>query len=374
MLARFWGVRGSIPTPTSANQKYGGNTCCLEVCTSSGQLIIFDAGSGIRALGRRLVRETPPEGHRIMLFMTHYHWDHIQGFPFFEPMYAPKNFVYLHGFKTPNVSVERAMGEQMANPFFPVDMSMMRATRNFYTIDEETFQIGDARVTSRFLNHPQGCLGYRVEEGGRVLVFATDNEHGDPHGDRNIRALAENADVLIYDAQYTSEEYRNGKVGWGHSTWEEGARIAKEVGVKELVLFHHDPDHDDFTVDSIVQEARRCFPHVHAAMEGMEIDLTRFSAEIAYRTGLEKRYNTRHQIPLPLSVQIENEQNQAHAENISLDGAYFLSDTPLPTGMQLEMEIRLVPPEGHDGTLRATARVVRCERVGDKAGVGVTFR
>ncbi len=374
MLARFWGVRGSIPTPTSANQKYGGNTTCLEVRTSSGQLIIFDAGSGIRALGRRLIQETPEGGHRIVIFMTHYHWDHIQGFPFFEPMYAPQNFVYLHGFKTPDVSVERAMGEQMANPFFPVGIEMMRATRNFYTIGEETLQIGDALVTSRFLNHPQGCLGYRVEEGGRVLVFATDNEHGDAHGDRNIRVLAENADVLIYDAQYTPEEYKNGKAGWGHSTWEEGVRIAQEVGVKGLVLFHHDPDHDDFTVDSILQEARRQFPNVHAAMEGMEIDLTRLSAEVTYRTGLEKRYNLRHHVPLPMSVQLEDQQNQSLAENISLDGAYFLSDVPIETGTKLEIEIRLQAPEGHDGAIRATARVVRCERVGDKAGVGVTFR
>ena len=373
MLVRFWGVRGSIPTPSAATHKYGGNTSCLEVRTAGGQLLIFDAGSGIRALGRSLLQETPPEGHRIMLFLTHYHWDHIQGFPFFEPMYAPQNYVYLHGFQSANVSVERAMGEQMANPYFPVNMGVMRATRHFYTIGEETLQVGDARVTTRFLNHPQGCLGYRIEDADRVLVYATDNEHGDELGDRNVRALAENADVLIYDAQYTPEEYPS-KVGWGHSTWEQGALIAKEVGVKELILFHHDPDHTDFFLDSMVQDARKIFPNTHAARERMEIDLALFSLEIAHRMGFEKRYNTRHQIPLPLEVSVDSRKAYTLVENISLDGAYFLADHPMEAGVQLDVEIRLTPPEGHQGTIGATARVVRCERVGDKTGIAVTFR
>ena len=376
MLVRFWGVRGSTPTPTTANVKYGGNTSCLEVHTSGGQLLIFDAGSGIRGLGRRLLQETPPEGHRIMLFLTHYHWDHIQGFPFFEPMYVPQNFVYLHGFRSENASVERALGEQMANPYFPIDMSVMRATRNFYTIGEETLQVGDARLTTRFLNHPQGCLGYRIEDGDRVLVYATDNEHGHELYDRNIRALSENADVLIYDAQYTPEEYKS-KVGWGHSTWEHGIRIAKEVGVKELILFHHDPDHSDFLVDSMVEEARRDFPNVHAAMEGMEIDLARFSPEVAYQTGFEKRYNIRHHVPLPLAVRMRDvatREEYTLVENISLDGAYFFANHPLETGKQLDVEIELSPQKGHEGKITASARVVRCERIGDKAGIGITFR
>lgn len=376
MLVRFWGVRGSLPTPTAGNLKYGGNTTCLEVRTSGDQLLIFDAGSGLRALGRRLLQETPPQGHRIMLFLTHYHWDHIQGFPFFEPMYAPQNFVYLHGFQSPNVSVERALGEQMANPYFPVDMGVMRATRHFYAIGEESLQIGDAHLTTRFLNHPQGCLGYRIEDRDRVVVFATDNEHGNPHYDRNIRALAENADVLIYDAQYSPEEYKS-KVGWGHSTWEHGLRVARDAGVKEVVLFHHDPDHSDFDIDTIVQEARREFPDVHAAMEGMEIDLAPSSKEIGYKTGLEKRYNIRHHVPLPLAIRLREATSQEEftlAENISLDGAYFYADQPLETGKHLDVEIDLTPQKGHEGKIKASARVVRCERVGEKAGIAITFR
>ncbi len=376
MQVRFWGVRGSTPTPTTANQKYGGNTACLEVRTSEGQLIIFDAGSGIRELGRQLLKQTPPGGHRIMLFLTHYHWDHIQGFPFFEPMYSPNNFVYLHGFQSTNVSVERALGEQMANPYFPVNMDVMRATRNFYAIGEENFQVGDARITTRFLNHPQGCMGYRIEEGGRVLVYATDNEHGNPRYDRSVRELAEKADVLIYDAQYTPEEYA-GKVGWGHSTWEAGVRIAKEVGVKELVLFHHDPDHDDFAIDSILQAARREFPNTHAAMEGMEIDLLRFSPEVAYQTGLNKRYKVRLQLPLPMSVRLRSSSNDQEQrtllENISLDGAYFFINHPFDNGVELDLEIELAPRQAELEKIRTQARVVRCERIGDKAGIGVTF-
>lgn len=376
MLVRFWGVRGSIPTPNTANLKYGGNTSCVEVYTSRGQLIIFDAGSGIRALGRRLAQERPAGGHRIMLFLTHYHWDHIQGFPFFEPMYAPENLIYLHGFGSENASAEQVLGGQMANPYFPVSMGVMRATANFYDIGEETLDIGGALLTTRFLNHPQGCLGYRVEDGARVLAYATDHEHGDERYDRNVRALAENADVLIYDAHYTPEEYKN-KVGWGHSTWAEGVRIAKEVGVKQLILFHHDPERDDFMVDSILQDARCEFPNTHAAMEGLEIDLKDFLPEVAHHAGFEKRYNLRHCVPLPLIVWSRDEGNaEEHtlAENISLDGAYFLADQPLETGKQLTVDIHLALPTDHEGKIRASARVVRCDKVGDKAGVGITFR
>jgi phosphoribosyl 1,2-cyclic phosphodiesterase len=375
MRVRFWGVRGSTPTPTPGNLKYGGNTACVEVRTAEGQLLIFDAGSGIRGLGRLLLGAMPPQGHRIMLFLTHYHWDHIQGFPFFEPMYAPQNYVYLHGFQSPCGSVEQALAEQMANPFFPVDMGVMRATRNFYTIREETLQIGDARIVTRFLNHPQGCLGYRIEDAEGVLVYATDNEHGHPKGDENLRRLAENADLLIYDAQYTPEEYKS-KVGWGHSTWREGVQLAQEVGVKEVILFHHDPDHSDFFLDTMVEEARGEFPSVHAAREGMEIDLARFSAEPAGQRGFNKRYNSRHQVALPLAVRLHDLATQEEytlAENISLDGAYFLAQRPFETGKELELGIE-VSGNGHSRKIIAAARVVRCEPVGDKVGVGITFR
>lgn len=374
MIVRFWGVRGSTPTPSIANLKYGGNTPCVEVRTGGGQLIIMDAGTGIRALGKRLMAETPPEGHRIMLFISHYHWDHIQGIPFFEPMYAPGNFVYMHGFETAQASVEKALGEQMMTPYFPVDSSVMRATRHLYAVGEEVLQIGDAVVTTRFLNHPQGCLGYRVEADGHALVYATDNEHGSPVHDRNIRELAKNADMLIFDTQYTPEEYLS-KQGWGHSTWEKGVEIAKEVGVRELVLFHHDPDHGDVFLDRMLEATRRCFPNTIAAMEGMEVDL---SAGGAYRTAFEKRYAPRHTLSVPLVLRMgksaTKDERKVYVTSLSLDGAHFVSDSAMEIGSTFEAELEFPGQTGPGGGIKSVARVMRCEKLGDKFGIGVSFR
>ncbi len=373
MIARFWGVRGSLPTPSVANLKYGGNTACVEVRTANDQLIVFDAGTGIRALGQRLMQEMPADGHRIMLFLTHYHWDHIQGIPFFEPLYVAANYIYLHGFKTPEASVERALGEQMSNPFFPVDTSVMHATRHLYSIGEETMQVGDAVVRTRFLNHPQGCLGYRIEADGKVLVYATDNEHGSPTHDRNLRELAKDADVMIYDAQYTAGEYLS-KRGWGHSTWEVGVQVAREAQVKQLLLFHHDPEHSDAFVDNIVIEARRSFPAVMAAMEGMELDLSDPADGTTYQTSFDKRYAARHQLTLPLEMHalgLPAQEMSLEAQNISLDGAYVSSSKSLPVGQELEIELQLAKAPQ---PVRCKARVTRCEKLGDKFGIGLSFR
>lgn len=372
MIVRFWGVRGSLPTPSIANLKYGGNTPCVEVRTNTGQLIILDAGTGVRALGQRLMQETPPGGHRIMLFLSHYHWDHIQGIPFFEPMYVPGNIIYLHGFKTSEASIDKALGEQMANPFFPVNASVMRATRHFYTIGEESLQIGDAVIRTRFLNHPQGCMGYRIEADGCAIVYATDNEHGNPVHDRNVRELASGADLFIYDTQYTSEEYQS-KRGWGHSTWEVGTSIASETGAKRLVLFHHDPDHSDFMLDDLLLAAKRRFPSTVAAFEGMELDLSGGPTES--RTAFDKRYLARHEVSIPVVVRIrEQETDLKHTivENVSLDGAYFLAPAPMQLGQEVALELQ----QGGSGNrvLKVQARVMRCEKIGDKFGIGVTFR
>jgi len=376
MQVKFWGVRGSTPIATSGILKYGGNTSCVEVRTAGGQLIILDAGSGIRALGQELVQEANGSGRRIELFLTHYHWDHIQGFPFFEPMYAEGNHVHVHGFTTKWGSVESALGDQMANPYFPVSMSVMRATRELSTIGEETVKVGDAVVTTRRLNHPQSCLGYRISDGKGTLVYATDNEPGDRECDENLRKLCDGADVLVYDSQYTVEEYRT-RAGWGHSTWKAGVDIANECGVKELILFHHDPDHRDYVVDSIVREARDNFPTVHAAREGMQIDLSRLAEEPSYKAGFEKRYNARHSVPLPLMIRlhdVETHEEYTLVENISLDGAYFFAKRPLQAGSEIELEIGLQATDNEIGAVRASARVVRSELVGDRVGVAITFR
>jgi phosphoribosyl 1,2-cyclic phosphodiesterase len=268
MTLRFWGVRGSTPTPVRENLKYGGNTPCIEL-RAGGELFILDCGTGLRLLGHSLRREFGRKPIRAQVFLSHYHWDHIQGIPFFTPLYDPKNTFVFHSFQSAETDVQRALEHQMNNPYFPVDMRAMRAKRNFREIEEQSGRFGGLLITARRLNHPQGCLGFRIEYHGRTITYATDNEPGDPRGDQNVRALADGADVLIYDAQYTPQEYCNGKQSWGHSTWEEGVKIAREARVKKLVLFHHDPDHNDRKVDAIVRQAQRRFPATIAAREGL---------------------------------------------------------------------------------------------------------
>lgn len=273
MLLRFWGVRGSTPTPTRENLRYGGNTPCLELRTRAGHLFIFDCGTGLRQLGRSLAAEFGSRPIRARIFLTHYHWDHIQGIPFFVPLYNPRNIFDFYGYRFPGASMRKALQGQMTQPYFPVDMSVMRATRHFVEIAEHVRTYRDLRIRTRWLNHPQGCLGFRLESHGKVIVYATDNEPGDAQGDKNVRELAQDADIFIYDAQYTPDEYRTMYIGWGHSTWEEGVKIAREAGVKRLILFHHDPGHSDRIVEGIQRTARRRMRNVVAAREGMTIKL-----------------------------------------------------------------------------------------------------
>lgn len=227
----------------------------------------------MRPFGRNLTSEFGSRPIKAHIFLTHYHWDHIQGIPFFVPLYNPRNSFEFYGYRLPHASLRRAIEGQMAQPYFPVDMSVMRATRHFHEISEVSMTCRDLRLRTRWLNHPQGCLGFRLESHGKVIVYATDNESGDPRGDANVRALADGADLFIYDSQFTPEEYRTMYVGWGHSTWEEGIKIARETGVKRLVLFHHDPNHNDRFVDGILREAQHHMKKVVAAREGMAIRL-----------------------------------------------------------------------------------------------------
>jgi phosphoribosyl 1,2-cyclic phosphodiesterase len=207
------------------------------------------------------------------VLVSHYHWDHIQGLPFFSPLYNAPNEFHFHSFRLPRATLEEALEGQMADPYFPVNMSAMLATRRFSEIKDSPFQLDDFTIYARRVNHPQGCLSFRIENNCKAIVYATDNEPGDPVSDRSIRALACDADVLIYDSQYTREQLGNEKQGWGHSTWEEGLRICQEAGVKELILFHHDPDRDDQAIDRLQAEARARFPNTRAAAEGLEIIL-----------------------------------------------------------------------------------------------------
>lgn len=277
MLVRFWGVRGSTPTPQSENLRYGGNTSCVEVRVN-GHIYVFDCGTGFRNLGKQLSQERAGDGknsHPINahIFLSHFHWDHIQGIPFFSPLYNDRESSFVFHSSSRTRGLQQALEEQMAEPYFPVNMSDMAAHRQFCTIDEGRTQLEGCTVQSMWLNHPQGCLGFRMETQGKVIVYATDNEPGDPVFDKSVRKLAEGADLLIYDAQYLPEEYAARKQGWGHSHWREAINVVMESGAKELILFHHDPDHSDSCIDSVVKQAREHYPKVRAASEGMEIVL-----------------------------------------------------------------------------------------------------
>lgn len=272
MRVKFWGVRGSTPTPQADNLRYGGNTSCVEVRLGDA-LYIFDCGTGLRYLGQQLGKEFGTKPISAHVFVSHFHWDHIQGMPFFRPLYGlpPNHFIFHSSSRTRKL--KQVMEEQMSSPYFPVGLNEMHAKRDFYDIEEGVTPFDNCTVRSMWLNHPQGCLGFRLETKEGVLVYATDNEPGDPVFDKSVRKLAEGADILIYDAQYLPEEYAARRVGWGHSHWREAVNVVMQSGAKELVLFHHDPDHDDTLIDKVVVEARNYYPRVRAAAEGMEIQL-----------------------------------------------------------------------------------------------------
>jgi len=265
LQVKFWGVRGSIPTPTPENLSYGGNTTCLEIRSHSGILII-DAGTGIRNLGLSLQQEFGSTPCSLAMLLTHFHWDHIQGLPFFLPLYSPANEITFRACRTPE-QIRDFLEGQMSTPYFPVNFEFLSARRSFVGQDTDLFRYNGLTVHAFPLNHPQGATGYRIEHAGAVIVHASDFEHGDARMDHILRDHAQNADILIMDTQYTPAQYQS-KRGWGHSTWLEATRIARECSVKQLVLFHHDPSHTDEMMDQIVECARGQFENTIAAKEG----------------------------------------------------------------------------------------------------------
>jgi phosphoribosyl 1,2-cyclic phosphodiesterase len=272
MRIKFWGVRGSTPAPQPENMRYGGNTSCVEVRLGD-DLYIFDCGTGFRVLGQALRREFDGRPVSAHIFVSHFHWDHIQGIPFFGPLYDSRENRFQFHCSSRTRNLKRVLEEQMAAPYFPVGLTEMQSQQNFYDLGEGRIQLGDVTLQTMWLNHPQGCMGFRLETKEGVMVYATDNEPGDALFDKNVRKLAAGADVLIYDAQYLPDEYE-GKRGWGHSHWREAINVVTESGAKELVLFHHDPDHDDECIDQVVKEARDYYPRLRAAAEGMQIEVS----------------------------------------------------------------------------------------------------
>jgi len=268
LRVKFWGVRGSIPTPATENLGYGGNTTCVEV-RSGENILIIDAGTGVRNLGLALQREFEGVPLSLDFLLTHFHWDHIQGLPFFAPLYGPSNEFTFYAAGRPERIHEILVG-QMSSPYFPVGFGFLKAKLEFAEVQMNAFRRGPFTVHPFPMNHPNGAYGYRIEKDGSTFVHASDLEPGDAEMDRVLREYAQNADVLVIDAQYTPEEYQT-KRGWGHCTWLEAAGIARECKVDQLVLFHHDPGHDDGAMDRIVEQARTHFDNTVAARENCEI-------------------------------------------------------------------------------------------------------
>ena len=271
---KFWGVRGSIACPTPNHIGYGGNTSCIEMRLGSHR-IVFDAGTGVRALGQTFLRDNVSE---IKLLLTHTHWDHINGFPFFLPAYDPRRTIAIRaGHLGSRGTIRDVLSQQMDLPMFPVPIEAMKAELRF-----EDFTAGDSfelypgvLVKTAPLNHPNGATGYRIEYGGCSACYITDTEHVPANGlDQKILDLIAGSDLMIYDCTYTEEEWIT-KIGWGHSTWNEGMRLAREAGVKRLAISHHDPDHDDTFMDKVKYEAEKAWSGNFVAREGMEISLAK---------------------------------------------------------------------------------------------------
>lgn len=269
MKIRFWGVRGSIASPGAETSAVGGNTSSVEV-TCGDSRILLDAGTGLRALGNALV--TAQADPSATLLLSHYHWDHIQGLPFFLPLYMKTTKLAIVGGQNGLMSVREALAHQMRPPVFPVRLDEVGATITTRDVRPgDAFEVGEARVRVASGNHPGGVMAYRIDHGGRSLVYATDTEHYATL-DPRLRALADGCDLLIYDAQYTPEEYP-AKAGWGHSTYLAGTELARAAGVRRLVLFHHDPSRTDADVTALEGAARAAFAETVAAREGMVLDL-----------------------------------------------------------------------------------------------------
>ena len=293
MKIRFWGVRGSIPSPGPQTVRYGGNTTCIEVRSDAGELIILDAGTGIFPLAQTLLKELPV---RANVFITHTHWDHIHGLPFFIPFFIPGNSVRIHGAYDviSSQGIEQIMNVQMQYSYFPIREAELKARIEYQTLEiGEAVQIGDATITNTLLNHPVIDFGYRVDCNGKSMFFTGDHEpwfniydEGD-EGYAEFQALIEEkqrhmddtirgVDVLIMDCSYTAAEYPS-KKGWGHSTFDYAMELARRTGVKKLVCTHHEPTRSDDELEQVFTEAKERVarpgdPEIILSREGLELE------------------------------------------------------------------------------------------------------
>lgn len=266
---RFWGVRGSIACPGHDTLGYGGNTSCVEM-RCADRLFIFDGGTGLRELGRALHGADYLEAD---LFLSHTHYDHVFGLPFFGPFFNPHNrFRMWAGHLRPQYTLEEILRHMMTSPLFPVPVDVFAAKMEFHDFDSgDTLDRWDGvTIKTVALKHPNGATGYRVEHAGRAVCYVTDTEHQPGKLDEDILGLIAGADLLIYDATYTDDQFPRHK-GWGHSTWQEGARLSRAAGVKQYAIFHHDPSHDDAFMDRVAAAAKKEFANAIVAREGMTL-------------------------------------------------------------------------------------------------------
>jgi phosphoribosyl 1,2-cyclic phosphodiesterase len=285
MQVRFWGVRGSIPSPGPKTVRYGGNTPCVEL-TCGGETIIVDAGTGIRELGFDLMKRAAGAPIKGSLFIGHTHWDHIQGFPFFTPLFLPTTKFQVYGMRGTTKTFQDVMAGQMHSTYFPLQLKDLGSKPEFHEINGPV-HAGPVKVTHHFLNHPGVTVGYRFEYDGKIVSYISDHE---PYGtlnvkgefsdkeDANIARFVAGSDLLICEAQYTTDEYRM-KRGWGHSTFVDVLDLARSAGVKRMALFHHDPTHDDAKLDERLVESlalissRKLSIECFAAKEGQVVEL-----------------------------------------------------------------------------------------------------
>lgn len=327
----------------------------------------------MRALGKSLQEEFGERPIQAFLYLTHFHWDHIQGVPFFLPLYQRGNQFMFHSVLRSGSGLKNTIEGQMANPYFPVNMGVMAAKRRFSNLDGKPVSLQGAMLRSAPLNHPQGCVGYRIEADGGAFVLATDNEPGSPKHDQALRDLARDADVLVYDAQYTPEQLAGDRKGWGHSSWLQGVRIAQECNVKKLILFHHDPDSDDAYVDGLVTNARREFPNTWGANEGLTITLPDGTvSRDKLIGGSERRVDRRYHVELPLRVRWRDPDGKpceadGVAKDISRTGIFFIVPTAIRANEPVHLELVLPDAITHRGELRFKfiARPVRQSRAYD---------
>ena len=267
------GARGSAPVSGPQFARHGGYTSCYELLPAGGGHLIIDCGSGLRCLETTLARPGEEAGpFEATVLLTHFHWDHIQGLPFFSPLYRPTTRLHFVASPPPGVDIAGALAAVMRPPWFPVDFLESGAQLTFQTLSDGPFSLGSLEITSSRLDHPGGVTGYRVAHDGGVLVIATDVEASTEEARSAVARFAEGATVLVHDAQYTPAEYEAGHRGWGHSTWEHATRVAAAAGVGRLVLTSHDPTRTDDQVGDIVRLASADFPATEAAFEGQRIE------------------------------------------------------------------------------------------------------